>query len=114
MNTFLSSSVSVVGSRPVEEAKCGWGFVCIHPSPKVSRINDHSSFVFAAAASCFCFARRNPDRRRKLKKKYYSPRPAPLPIYLLLGADFCGRAQNNLFVWIDFRVARVVAINICQ
>ena len=106
----------VVGSRPVEEAKCGWGFVCIHPSPKVSRINDHSSFVFAAAASCFCFARRNPDRRRKLKKNTIL---RALPPYLFISFSvqiFVDGvvAQNNLFVWIDFRVARVVEINICQ
>ena len=87
------------------------------PQPQGSRINDHSSFAFAAA-SCFCFARKKSGPTAQIKKKTTLRAPPPYLLFISFSVqifvDGVVVARNNLFVWIDFRVARVVAINICR
>jgi hypothetical protein len=93
-NTFLSYSFIklLAVDRSRKQSAAGASFAST-PAPRY-----HGSTIIPRS----CLLLRRPvfalreeiQTDAQIKKKYYSPRPAPLPIYLLLGADFCGRSSR--------------------
>lgn len=89
----------------------------LHP-PQPQGITDQRSFLVRVCCCgvLFLLCAKKSRPTRKLKKNTIL---RALPPYLFISFSvqiFVDGvvAQNNLFVWIDFRVARVVEINICQ